>query len=98
MQMILLNIYVVTVIIAMVGILWQVIEQYAWCKRHFITLPYKPTIAEKISSWFKLLVMAALPIYNLLVILTTFWFVFSDCQKERQIGMLLDNGKLVKRE
>jgi hypothetical protein len=82
----------------MVGILWQIVEQQAWCKRHFITLPYNPTIPEKISSWCKLFVMAILPLYNLLVILTTFWFVFSDEQKERQIGMMVDNGKLVKRE
>lgn len=93
-----LNTYVVCALLAFLGIAWQVFEAKIWYRQNNLKVTHPRTFLGRCSSWCKLIVMSLIPLYNLLVIISTFWYVFSDKRKEEDTDRLLEQGYLTEKE
>ena len=95
--MILLNIYVATVIFAIIGSVLLVFETIVYCKEHGIVKPHKLSLSRRLMNEVKMLLMCIIPLYNIFVGVVAIVAVLSPNVFETAIQKNLDNGTLIKK-
>ena len=96
--MVLLNIYIATVIFAIIANFLLVCEVKVYCKEHNIIRPHKLNLSRRLMNEVKLLIMCIIPLYNILVGITNIIAFLSNSIFETAMQNNLDNGTFIKRE
>ena len=96
--MLLLNIYIATVIFAIVASVLLVCETAVYCKEHNITRPHKLSLSRRLMNEVKMLLMCIIPLYNVLVGVCGIVALLHTPMFERAIQSNLDNGTFIIRE
>jgi hypothetical protein len=96
--MVLLNIYIATVIFAIIASFLLVCETKVYCKEHNITRPHKLSLSRRLMNEVKMLLMCIVPLYNILVGIADIVALLSKSMFERAMQNNLDNGTFIKRE
>lgn len=96
--MVLLNIYIATVIFAIIANFLLVCETKVYCKEHKITRPHKLSLSRRLMNEAKMLLMCIIPIYNVLIGICEIISLLSPSTFEAAIQKNLDNGTFIKRE
>ena len=96
--MVLLNIYIATVIFAIVATFLLGCEVKVYCKEHNITRPRKLSLSRQLMNEVKSLLMCIIPLYNILVGIASIVALLSPSVFETAMQNNLDNGTFIKRE
>jgi hypothetical protein len=96
--MVLLNIYIATVIFAIVTSFLLVCETKVYCKEHKITRPHKLSLSRRLMNEVKMLLMCIIPLYNILVGIVDIVAILHNPTFEAAMQRNLDNGTFIKRE
>ena len=96
--MVLLNIYVATVIFAIIASFLVVCETKVYCKEHNITRPHKLSLSRRLMNEVKMLLMCIIPLYNVLIGICDIVALLSKSTFERAIQNNLNDGTFIKRE
>lgn len=96
--MVLLNIYIATVIFAIIASFLFSCETKVYCKEHNITIPRKLSLSRRLMNEVKILLTCVIPLYNVLIGICFIVALLSTSTFEAAIQKNLDNGTLIKRE
>jgi hypothetical protein len=96
--MVLLNIYIATVIFAIIASFLLVCETKVYCKEHNITRPHKLSLSRRLMNEVKMLLMCIIPLYNVLIGICDIIALLSNSTFEASMQRNLDNGTFIKRE
>ena len=96
--MILLNIYVATIIFAIVGSVLLSIEAALYAKENGIISAKQNSIGRKIFDWCKIVIQCAIPLYNLLVGFSAFIVALNSELTKKSFDNLLAKGELKYKE
>ena len=92
--MIILNIYVCTVIFAIISFAFMSIEVKFYAKAHNLVSTANRSFAEQLWVWFKLLVRCAIPLFNIFVGLCFLTGAFNENFLERTTQACIDKGTI----
>ena len=96
--MIILNIYVVTIILAMVSTFLLVCETKVYCKEHKIRRAEKQILSRRLLNELKLLLMCIIPLYNLFLAFVDIYTFLSSSMFEKVVQNNIDNGTFIRGE
>ena len=96
--MILLNIYVATVIFAIIGSILVAIESNLYAKENGIVLATRKSVGRQVFDLCKIVIQCAIPLYNLLVGFSTFIVALNSELTKKTFDNLLAKGELKYRE
>lgn len=92
--MIILNIYVCTVIFALVSLALMGIEVMFYSKAHNLVSTTNRSFAEQMWEWFKILFQCAIPLFNIFVGLCFLVAAFNENFLERTIQTCINKGTI----
>lgn len=92
--MIILNIYVCTVIFALVSLAFMSIEVMFYSKAHNLVSTTNRSFARRMWEWFKILFQCAIPLFNIFVGLCFLVATFNEDFFERTIQTCIDKGTI----
>lgn len=92
--MIILNIYVCTVIFALVSLTLMSIEVMFYSKAHNLVSTTHRSFAEQMWQWFKILFQCAIPLFNIFVGLCFLAATFNENFLERTIQTSINEGTI----
>jgi len=92
--MIILNIYVCTVIFALVSLALMSIEVMFYSKAHNLVSTTNRSFAERVWEWFKILFQCAIPLFNIFVGLCFLVAAFNENFLERTIQTCIIKGTI----
>lgn len=93
--MFVLNLWLITTLIAIVCIALAYIEFYFEIKTRKLKSTRKKSRGERIWGWVKMLISCCIPLYNIIVIFAMLMALFSQETKDKSIQSLIDKGELV---
>lgn len=96
--MIILNIYVCTVLFALFALALMSIEVYFYSKEHGLVSTRKRSFFHTVFEWFKILLMCAIPLFNLFIGLCFAVAVFNEEFLARAIQNCIDQGTIKYKE
>jgi hypothetical protein len=96
--MVLLNIYIATVIFAIIASFLLVCETKVYCEEHNITRPHKLSLSRRLMNEVKMLLMCIIPLYNVLIGICDIIALLHNPTFEAAIQRNLDEGTFIKRE
>lgn len=91
--MIILNIYAITVIIAIITNLWMCFECNVYAKEHGI-IGKKQSLERRISNWIKIVVQCFIPLYNIFISIAFLVAIFNENVMQNAINNCIEQGKL----
>ena len=92
--MIILNIYVCTVIFALVSLAFMSIEVMFYAKAHNLVSTFNRSFVERVWEWFKLLFQCAIPLFNIFIGLCFLVGAFNENFLERTVQTCIDKGTI----
>ena len=95
--MILLNIYIATVIFAIIGTILLNFETKVYCKEHNIGRPHKLSLSRRLMNEVKTLLMCIIPLYNIFIGIVDIIAILSPSVFETAIQNNLDKGVFIKK-
>lgn len=95
--MIILNIYIATIIFAIIGTTLLVFETKVYCKEYCIGRPHKLSLSRRLMNEVKMLLMCIIPLYNILLGISDIIAILSPSVFENAIQNNLDKGVLIKK-
>ena len=96
--MILFYIYMATVILAVVGTILIHFETKAYCKEHRIVNAHKLSLSRRLLNEVQILLMCIIPLYNILVGISSIATFLSSSMFETAIQTNLDKGVFMRKE
>lgn len=92
--MILLNIYITTIIFAIVSLVLLSIETNLYCREHGIIVAVKHTLGRRIFDWVKIFIQCCIPLWNIWLGICYLVAVFSEKFMEQITKDNIVKGKL----
>ena len=96
--MIVLNIYVVTIIFAIVAMVLMFIESILYTREHGIVSAQQSSLARKTFDWLKMLITCCFPLWNIFVGCCWLAGVFNENVMEQAVSKSIEQGKLKYKE
>jgi hypothetical protein len=96
--MVLLNIYIATIIFAIIATFLIVCEVKVYCKEHNVTRSHKSSLPRRLMNEAKLLLNCIIPLYNVLIGICDIMALLSPSLFKAAMQRNLDNGTFIKRE